>query len=67
MRFVFKQVHKVLGKDLTPQKIVARVPRVFWANALMGVAPRAEGWCAAPAALHRAIANSGAHRVSVLN
>ena len=34
MRLVFKQVHKVLGKDITPQKIVARVPRVFWANAL---------------------------------
>jgi hypothetical protein len=34
MRFVFKQVHKVFGKDLTPQKIVARVPRVFWVNAL---------------------------------
>jgi hypothetical protein len=34
MRLVFKQVHKVFGKDLTPQKIVARVPRVFWVNAL---------------------------------
>ena len=34
MRFVFKQVHSVFGKDLTPQKIVARVPRVFWVNAL---------------------------------
>ena len=29
MRGVFRQVHKVLGKDLTPQKIVARVPRAF--------------------------------------
>ncbi len=31
MRQVFGQVRKVFGKDLTPQKIVARVPRVFWA------------------------------------
>ena len=34
MRFVFKQVRKLFGKDLTPQKIVARVPRVFWVNAI---------------------------------
>jgi hypothetical protein len=34
MRFVFKRVRKLTGKDLTPQKIVARVPRVFWVNAL---------------------------------
>ncbi len=31
MRQVFKKVRKLLGRDLTPQKIVARVPRVFWA------------------------------------
>jgi hypothetical protein len=30
MRQVFKKVRKVLGRDLTPQKIMARVPRVFW-------------------------------------
>ena len=30
MRQVFRQVRKVFGKDLTPQKILARVPRVFW-------------------------------------
>ena len=24
----------MLGRDLTPQKISARVPRVFWVNAL---------------------------------
>ena len=35
MRQVFKKVRKLLGRDLTPQKIVARVPRVFWVNALM--------------------------------
>lgn len=35
MRQVFKKVHKALGRDLTPQKIVARVPRVFWVNTLM--------------------------------
>ncbi|MFL6437788.1 MAG: hypothetical protein ACJ71Q_09430 [Terriglobales bacterium] len=34
MRQVFKKVRKVLGRDLTPQKIAARVPRVFWVNAL---------------------------------
>ena len=33
MRQVFKMVRKVLGKDLTPQKIQARVPHVFWVNA----------------------------------
>jgi hypothetical protein len=30
MRQVFKKVRKMLGHDLTPQKITARVPRVFW-------------------------------------
>jgi hypothetical protein len=34
MQQVFKKVRKMLGRDLTPQKIVARVPRVFWASAL---------------------------------
>jgi len=34
MRLVFRQVHKLFGKDLTPQKIVARVPRIFWVNVL---------------------------------
>jgi hypothetical protein len=36
MRQVFKMVRKMLGRDLTPQKIAARVPRVFWVNALAG-------------------------------
>lgn len=35
MRQVFKKVRKMLGRDLTPQKIGARVPRVFWVNVLM--------------------------------
>jgi hypothetical protein len=35
MRLVFGKVRKVLGRDLTPQKIIARVPRVFWVNTLM--------------------------------
>jgi len=35
MRQVFKKVRKLLGRDLTPQKITARVPRVFWVNILM--------------------------------
>jgi len=34
MRQVFKKVHKMLGRDLTPQKITARVPRVFWSFTL---------------------------------
>jgi hypothetical protein len=34
MRQVFKKVRKMLGRDLTPQKIHARVPRVFWFSAL---------------------------------
>jgi len=34
MRQVFRKVRKMLGRDLTPQKIVARVPRVFWVDAL---------------------------------
>lgn len=34
MRQVFRKVRKMLGRDLTPQKISARVPRVFWANAV---------------------------------
>jgi len=34
MRQVFKKVRKLLGRDLTPQKISARVPRVFWVTAL---------------------------------
>ena len=37
MRLVFRQVRKVLGKDLTPQKIAARVPRVFWANVILEI------------------------------
>jgi hypothetical protein len=34
MRRVFARVRKALGRDLTPQKIQARVPRVFWVNVL---------------------------------
>jgi hypothetical protein len=34
MRQVFNKVRKMLGRDLTPQKIMARVPRLFWFNAL---------------------------------
>jgi hypothetical protein len=30
MRQVFKKVRSVVGRDLTPQKIQARVPRLFW-------------------------------------
>ena len=34
MRQVFAKVRKMLGRDLTPQKIQAKVPRVFWWFAL---------------------------------
>ena len=30
MRQVFTRIRKILGKDLTPYKIQAKVPRVFW-------------------------------------
>ena len=32
MRQVFGRIRKILGKDLTPYKIQARVPRVFWVS-----------------------------------
>jgi hypothetical protein len=31
---VFQQIRKVFNKDLTPYKIQARVPRVFWISIL---------------------------------
>jgi hypothetical protein len=34
MRQVFRKVRKMLGRDLTPQKIQAKVPRVFWFSVL---------------------------------
>jgi hypothetical protein len=34
MRQVFQQIRKVFNKDLTPYKIQARVPRVFWISIL---------------------------------
>ena len=34
MRQVFRKVRRMLGRDLMPQKIAARVPRVFWMFAL---------------------------------
>jgi hypothetical protein len=34
MRQVFKKVRRLVGRDLTPQKIMARVPRLFWFNVL---------------------------------
>jgi hypothetical protein len=35
VRMVMKKMRKMLGKDLTPTKIKARVPRVFWIDTLM--------------------------------
>lgn len=34
MRLVFRKIRKMLGRDLTPQKIQAHVPRIFWLNIL---------------------------------
>ena len=34
MRYVFKKVRLMIGRDLTTQKITARVPRVFWVSVL---------------------------------
>ena len=34
IRMVMGKVRKMMGKDLTPMKIQARVPRVFWVNFL---------------------------------
>jgi hypothetical protein len=34
MRQVFRNVRRLVGRDLTPQKIQARVPRVFWVGVL---------------------------------
>lgn len=33
-QFVFKRIRRIFGKDLTAQKIAARVPRVFWVNVI---------------------------------
>ncbi len=34
MRQVFNRVRKMLGRHLTPMKIQARVPRLFWLSIL---------------------------------
>jgi hypothetical protein len=34
MRQVFKRIRKMLGRDLTPMKIQARAPRLFWFSIL---------------------------------
>jgi hypothetical protein len=35
VRRMMKKMRKMLGKDLTPVKIKARVPRVFWVDTAM--------------------------------
>ncbi len=67
MRQVFKKVRKVLGRDLTPQKIVARVPRVFWVSALTEwlLGQKAQG--SATVEIDDYAADCGSDRVSVLN
>ena len=37
MRLIFGRVRKLLGRDLTPLKIQARVPRVFWAGIILEI------------------------------
>jgi hypothetical protein len=37
VRFIFGRVRKILGRDLTPQQIQARVPRVFWAGIILEI------------------------------
>ena len=32
MRLIFNKVREIFGKDLTPSKVKARVPRSFWAS-----------------------------------
>lgn len=34
INYVIRKVRKMLGRELTPQRMVARVPRVFWITAL---------------------------------
>jgi hypothetical protein len=34
IRLVLDKVRKMVGRDLTPQLIAARVPRVFWLHGL---------------------------------
>ncbi len=34
VRQVMRKLRKLVGKDLTPVKLQARVPRVFWVNIL---------------------------------
>ena len=58
MRHVFKKVRKMLGRDITPQQIVARVPRVFWADG-------AAQWLLGENVVDAA--DCGAGRVPVLN
>ena len=66
MRFVFRSVRKIFGKDLTPQKISARFPRVFWVNVINELLLNARQNPAA-LALDRAIAHGRVCRVPVLN
>jgi hypothetical protein len=37
MRLIFGRVRRLLGRDLTPLKIQARVPRVFWAGIILEI------------------------------
>ena len=67
MRYVFTKVRKMLGRDLTPQKIAARVPRVFWAGVLGEwlLGQKSGGAAETTDACHPS--HSGAGRLSVLN
>jgi hypothetical protein len=67
MRQVFNKVRKMLGRDLTPQKIVARVPRVFWASALTELAVRSKGGHPATLAIAGFATHCGTGGMPVLN
>ena len=67
MRQVFKRVRKMVGRDLTPQKIQARVPRLFWFS-ILGMwllRPESKGPWAAASSGH--VADGCARWLSVLN
>ena len=67
MRQVFNKVRKLVGRDLTPQKITARVPRVFWAFNLAELLLGQKAKVSAAPAYDYPAAHGRACRMSVLN
>jgi hypothetical protein len=35
VRWIYGYVRRIFGRDLTPVKVLARVPRIFWGSALL--------------------------------